>query len=185
MNASTQYQRAVPAFANLCLLSVFPPNPGVAIIMTIQFRAGFLHQHVTAVMFVINVLVLGTAGTVAAQTVPKTAPIDAPPRLERLEEGAPAGTSQTPNAGKGITESRDNSGAVTEIEVRTGPSTYYLRPNGQVGNAQPGDQQSSGNRAAQYRIKEFGLGRKKAVTPSETSPTGEETITPPAPSLTK
>ncbi|MES2832510.1 MAG: hypothetical protein V4695_11010 [Pseudomonadota bacterium] len=116
---------------------------------------------------------LSVAGTAIAQTAPPV-PSDAPPRLERLEEGAPAGTPQAPSPQNGVTESRDNSGAVNEIEVRTGISTYYLRPNGQVGNAQPGDQQSSGNRAAQFRVKEFDLGRKKVDKPNDAAQAADE-----------
>ena len=52
-----------------------------------------------------------------------------PPRLERLEEGdAPAVT--IPGGGpaeKSITEKREQ-GRVTEVEVRTGRSTYVVKP---------------------------------------------------------
>lgn len=152
--------------------------------MTIQFRRGLYCRHAVNAALVALPLALGAAGTALAQTSP-TVPSDAPPRLERLEEGAPAESPQTPKAGKGTTESRDRSGAVNEIEVRTGVSTYYLRPNGQVGNAQPGDQQSSGNRAAQFRVKQFDLGRKKAVVPGDASQAVEEPATSPVPPTKK
>jgi len=152
--------------------------------MTIQFRRGLYCRHAVNAALVALPLALGAAGTALAQTSPAV-PSDAPPRLERLEEGAPAESPQTPKGGKGATESRDRSGAVNEIEVRTGVSTYYLRPNGQVGNAQPGDQQSSGNRAAQFRVKQFDLGRKKAVVPGDASRAVEEPATSPVPPTKK
>lgn len=98
-----------------------------------------------------------------------TVPSDAPPApLERLEEGQQPGITVRP-AGptRGNTDTRDNSGRVTETEVKTGSTTYYVRPNTPVGNAQPGDQQSSGNRAAQFKVKEFDLGRKKVPQKDE------------------
>ena len=125
-----------------------------------------------------------TLTVISAALAQSSLPSDAPPRLERLEEGARAGAPKTPKAGKGVTENRDRSGAVKEIEVRTGVSTYYLHPNGQVGNAQPGDQQSSGNRAAQFRVKEFNLGQKNA-TADNASQIGEQPATLPAPPAAK
>ena len=110
-------------------------------------------------------LLCGLASVALAQNAP--APM--PPRLEPLPE------SQQPNIGtptpsikpgetdqrNGTTDFRDNTGAVVETQVRTPVSKYTVRPNRQVGNAQPGDAQSVGNRAAQFKIGEFGLGRAK------------------------
>ncbi|MBC7415731.1 MAG: hypothetical protein H7327_12450, partial [Herminiimonas sp.] len=90
--------------------------------------------------------------------------------LEKLEEGqAPGITVRPAPPAKGVTETRDPSGRVTETEVRTGSTTYYVRPNNQIGNAVPGDLQSSGNRAAQFKVKEFDLGRKQ-VPPHDDVP---------------
>lgn len=154
--------------------------------MTIPFRLGFLCRQTAKAAVITMPLIFGVIHTSMAQPqTPPTAPSDAPPRLERLEEGAPADGAQPPKSGSGVTESRDRSGAVNEIEVRTGVSTYYLRPNGQVGNAQPGDQQSSGNRAAQFRVKEFDLGRKKSTVPGDASQAAEETAASPMPPAKK
>jgi hypothetical protein len=83
-----------------------------------------------------------------------------PPRLERLEEGdAPAVT--IPGGGpteKSINEKREQ-GRVTEVEVRTGRSTYVVKPINPAGSALPGDAQSSTNRAPQFKVKEFDLQR--------------------------
>ena len=89
-------------------------------------------------------------------------PSDFPPvPLEKLEEGTQPGITVRPSGPeRSTTDKRDNSGRVVETEVKTGSTTYYVRPNNQVGNAQPGVLQSGGNRAAQFKVKEFDLGRK-------------------------
>jgi hypothetical protein len=85
-----------------------------------------------------------------------------PPRLERLEEGdAPAVT--IPGGGpaeKSINEKREQ-GRVTEVEVRTGRSTYVVKPINPAGSALPGDAQSNTNRAPQFKVKEFDLQRQE------------------------
>ena len=122
-------------------------------------------------------ILLGLAGDALAQS----APSQLPPRLERLEEGLPP-TISTPKqpapAGSsddrpGTTDLRDNTGAVTETQVRTPVSRYTVKPNRQVGNAQPGDLQSSGNRGAQFKLGEFDLGRKKDARPAQVPPSIE------------
>lgn len=107
----------------------------------------------------------------AAPAPRPTVPSDAPPApLERLEEGQNPGITVRPSGPqRGTTDTRDNAGRVTETEVKTGSTTYYVRPNNPVGNALPGDQQSSGNRAAQFKVKEFDLGRK-IVPPKDEAP---------------
>lgn len=93
-----------------------------------------------------------------------------PPQLERLEEGeAPAVT--IPGGGpaeKSITQKREQ-GRVTEVEVRTGRSTYVVKPLNPSGSALPGDTQSSTNRAAQFKVKEFDLSKPEDLKP-QTAP---------------
>jgi hypothetical protein len=85
---------------------------------------------------------------------------NAPPRLEKLEEGeAPAITIRPPDGAQKITETRKQ-GAVTEVRVNSGNSTYYLKPNRPAGSALPGDAQSSSMRAAQWEVLEFGHPKK-------------------------
>lgn len=83
------------------------------------------------------------------------------PQTERIEPGSdtPA-TTIPPKEGTRITEKRDNRGQVTEVEVQSGPSRYTLRPNTQVGTAQPGDVLSS-QRGPQWTVKEFDFGNPK------------------------
>jgi hypothetical protein len=88
------------------------------------------------------------------------APSDAPPRLERLEEGQAPQTEPVPSQPRDkIIERRAPGGQVNEIEVSKGGSTYILKPNEQAGNATPGELQSNRNRAAQWQVFGFDLKR--------------------------
>lgn len=83
-----------------------------------------------------------------------------PPELQKLEEGeTPAVTIRKQGGGANeITEKREQ-GRVTEIQVKSGGSTYYLKP--QEGGAEvPGTLPTTPVRGAQWRIKEFDLGQK-------------------------
>ncbi|GAC1407744.1 MAG: hypothetical protein NVSMB6_05870 [Burkholderiaceae bacterium] len=128
-------------------------------------------------------LVLALVNTAAAQAR-AAGPSDVPPKLERLEEGEePSVTIRksdpTPGPGSGPAVTRDPSGTATETRVQTGVSTYYVRPNNSPGNSQPGDLQSSGNRAAQFKIKEFDLGVRKPHETADGSQTLESAPSPP------
>jgi len=96
------------------------------------------------------------------------------PKLEKLEEGEPPSIKMgKPQEKHKITETRDDSG-VKEVKVESGKSTYYVKPNEQVGTALPGDAQSSGNRGAQWKVLEFDLGSKnKKAEEGGTSPADE------------
>lgn len=115
-----------------------------------------------------------------------------PPQLERIEPGSdvPA-TTVEPRPRTRITEHRNNSGQVTEVEVQSGPSRYIMKPNVAAGNAQPGDAQSSGIRAPQWQVMEFDFGNPKkqeaaeeAVGPAPARPgTPARADVPPPPAL--
>lgn len=98
----------------------------------------------------------------ARQQAPAQRPGEQPPQLERIEPGSdmPA-TTIPPRQRTRITERRGNDGAVTEVEVQSGPSRYIMKPNVAAGNAQPGDAQSSGIRAPQWQVMEFDIGNPK------------------------
>jgi len=104
-----------------------------------------------------------------------------PPQLERLEEGeAPAVT--IPGGGqpeRSITEKREQ-GRVTEVEVRTGRSTYVVKPLNPAGSALPGDAQANTNRAAQFKVKEFNLGKPEDRKPQPESEPQAPAVPPPA-----
>lgn len=97
---------------------------------------------------------------IAAQPAPP------PPELEKLEEGEPpAVTIRKPgddgsSSGNSIKEQRDH-GETKEIEVKSGPSTYYMRPNKNHGGSTPGDAQSAPATSAQWKVGEFDWGVKK------------------------
>jgi hypothetical protein len=113
------------------------------------------------------VLLCASAGLAAplalAQTPPAglaAQPAPPPPELEKLEEGEPpAVTIRKPGEdsrtqGNSIKERRDH-GQTKEIEVKSGPSTYYVRPNPQLGGSTPGDAQSPPPSSAQWKVGEF------------------------------
>ena len=117
----------------------------------------------------LTLALLACAGTAVAQQA-ATVPPTQPPVTERIEPGSdvPA-TAIEPKRGTQITERRGNDGKVTEVEVQSGGSNYIMRSGAPVGNAQPGDAQSSAIRAPQWKVMEFNLGQKKQT------PTAEET----------
>ena len=88
-----------------------------------------------------------------------------PPELQTLEEGEPpAVTIRKPgddqSEGNSITEQRSH-GETKEIKVKSGPSTYYLKPKEQVGSSVSGDVQSGPPTGAQWKVKEFDWGGSK------------------------
>ncbi|MDB5821953.1 MAG: hypothetical protein JWR21_657 [Herminiimonas sp.] len=98
------------------------------------------------------------------------APNDAPPQMEKLEEGEPpAVTIPGREPHNSITETRDR-GAVTSIRVESGNSTYYIKPQSSVGSALPGDVQSPTSRPAQWQILQFESGHKNDAPRSEAAP---------------
>lgn len=104
-----------------------------------------------------------------------------PPQLEKLEEGeAPPVT--IPGGGqpeRSITEKREQ-GRVTEVEVRTGRSTYVVKPLNPAGSALPGDSQANTNRAAQFKVKEFDLSKPEDLRPQPPAPIQPTSAVPPA-----
>lgn len=108
---------------------------------------------------VVTCVALHATSSASAQ---QAQPADAqPPQLEQLEEGdAPAITIQRPDQRGSVVEKRARGGIVTEVEVTSGKSTYYLTPSPQSGSTTYGDSQGNIMRAPQWRIGEFDLRRK-------------------------
>jgi hypothetical protein len=101
---------------------------------------------------------------VAAQQAPAK-PDPAPPKLEKLEESEPPSIKVgKPEQKDKITETRGANGA-TEVKVHTDGSTYYVKPDQQVGDSLPGDAQSVHNHGAQWKVMEFDLGSKQKKAP--------------------
>lgn len=103
------------------------------------------------------------ASLAIAQAPAKSKVDPTPPKLEKLEEGPsdPALTAGKPQPRNKISEKRNNAGKVTEVEVKSGKSSYVLKANPEVGNAPKGTVQGDANRAAQWKILEFG-GKKES-----------------------
>lgn len=104
-----------------------------------------------------------------------------PPKLEKIEEVAddPITVNAKPaTAEKKITEKREG-GRVTEAKVKSGKSTYTVKPNNPVGSALPGDAVGSANRGPQWTVMEFDLGKKKKKTPEEEA--ADTSVPPPPP----
>ena len=93
----------------------------------------------------------------------------APPNLERLEEGSAPDITIRPQQGGKTTDKREQ-GVVTEVEVQSGGSNYRVKQSAGPGNAAPGDAQSNAVRAPQWLVKEFDWGRKKEPKPGEPAP---------------
>lgn len=122
---------------------------------------------------------LAHAGAALAQATPSSAP----PKLDRIEEGSDTPITVTPRSGNNnkIVEKKEG-GITKEVTVKSGKSTYIMRPNVPAGNAQPGDGQSSAIRAPQWKVMEFDLGKKKKKTDKEDLPADTPAApVPPAP----
>lgn len=105
---------------------------------------------------------------------------NAPPKLEKLEEGEPpAITVRPPASGKAtVTEKRGPGGKRTEIKITSGNSTYYVKPDDPAGAVQPGDAQGLGNRPAQWQVMTFG-----PTEPPKAKEGGAAVPVPPPPAL--
>ena len=120
-----------------------------------------------------------SAHTALAQQ--QTKPSDAPPKLEKIEEVGDDSINVTakPTPERQITEKRDNGGRVTEVKVKSGPSTYTVRPANTTGTALPGDAVGSANHGPMWTVLEFDSKKKKKAAEDEGS-TDTEAPPPPA-----
>lgn len=116
------------------------------------------------------------ASGLAACAMPLLVGAQQPPVLEKLEEGEPpAITIRKPDTEKQITEKRQQ-GKVTEVKVKSGKSTYYLKPVDPAGSAMRGDGQSDEIRAAQWPVLEFDMGAKKKKAAEEAAAAEAEAV---------
>jgi hypothetical protein len=106
----------------------------------------------------LSLALLAPAGLALAQQKPS----EAPPKLDVIEQGSDTPITVTPpkTGGAKITEKKEG-GRVTEVKVKSGKSSYTMKPNIPAGNAQPGDAQSGAIRAPQWTVLEFDLNKKK------------------------
>lgn len=120
--------------------------------------------------------------TLGANAYAQSTPSQAPPKLEKIEEVAddPITVTAKPAPERQITERRDNSGNVVEATVKSGPSTYTLRPTHPVGSSLPGDAMSGPARGPQWTVMTFG-GKKKKNPEDEAAADTDAPPPPPAP----
>ena len=103
--------------------------------------------------FAVTCLAFAAPYGVSAQD--KSAP--PPPKLEKLEEGPESDIKLIkPETTKLKTVERRENGKVTEVQVRSGKSTYTVKPNSEPKGTPAGD----ANRAATWKVLEFG-GKKE------------------------
>ncbi|SFU27662.1 hypothetical protein [Pseudoduganella namucuonensis] len=121
------------------------------------------------------VLILALSGYAQAQTP------SAPPKLDKIEEiDTPITVTNKTGDDRKISEQRDNSGRVTEAKVKSGPTTYSVKPkNTATSTALPGDAAGQANRGPQWTVMEFDIGKKK--TKQKEDGAEDDTAPPPPP----
>jgi hypothetical protein len=111
----------------------------------------------------------------------------APPKLERVEPGSDVPATNIPSRTRTqIKETRDG-GQVTEVEVNSSGSHYYMKPNNPPGNAVPGSASGNSIRAPQWKVGEFDLSRKRHATgeAGSNAPAAADVPPPPPPAEKK
>ncbi|MDO8178570.1 MAG: hypothetical protein Q7T62_10030 [Undibacterium sp.] len=112
-------------------------------------------------------LILGSL-SIAVQA--QSTPASSPPKMEKIEEIPDSGiTISKPEPAKSKMVEKRVNGKVTEVQVKSGKSSYTVKANPEIGNAPKGTVQGDANRAAQWTILEFG--GKKESKEVETIPT--------------
>ncbi|ATQ74370.1 hypothetical protein CR152_07505 [Massilia violaceinigra] len=114
-------------------------------------------------------------------------PSDAPPKLERIDDGnlapvTPATPAPRANEPK-ITEKREG-GRTTEVKVKTGKSSYTMKGTNPAGGSSTGDAAGSTLRPPQWTVGEFDLNKKKKAA-SEAAADTEAAPVPPPPAPAK
>jgi hypothetical protein len=123
----------------------------------------------------------------AQQTTQQPAPSQAPPKLERIEPGSDVPATTIPPRERTQIKEKKQGGQVTEVEVQSGPSHYYMKPNTPAGNAQAGTAEAGSIRAPQWQVLEFDIGGKKKKGSAESgeaaaeAPAAAEVPPPPRP----
>lgn len=103
----------------------------------------------------------------------------APPKLERVEPGSDTPATNIPSRTRTqIKETRDG-GQVTEVEVNSSGSHYYMKPNTPPGNAVPGSATGNSIRAPQWKVGEFDLSGKRKAAADTNAPAAADVPPPP------
>ena len=109
-------------------------------------------------------LLLANAGTAIAQTKPS----EAPPKLERVEEGSDAPITIVPKRDerRNIKETRDG-GQVKEVQVKSGKSVYTMKGANPASVTENSVGTGSTLRPPQWKVLEFDLSKKKQAQRDE------------------
>jgi hypothetical protein len=120
------------------------------------------------------------------QAQPQTAPNQAPPKLERVEPGSDVPASTIPSRTRTQIKETRNGGQVTEVEVNSSGSHYYMKPNNLPGNAVPGSVTGNQVSGPQWKVGEFDLsGKRKAASDSNAPAPADAPPPPPMPAEKK
>jgi hypothetical protein len=107
---------------------------------------------------------------------------EAPPKLERVEPGSDVPATNIPSRTRTQIKETRNGGQVTEVEVNSGGSHYYMKPNNPPGNAVPGSASGNSIRAPQWKVGEFDLsGKRRAASESGSNAPATADAPPPPP----
>jgi hemolysin activation/secretion protein len=112
----------------------------------------------------------------------------APPKLERVDPNSDLPASNIPSRTRSEIKETRVDGQVTEVEVTSSGSHYYMKPNNPPGNAVPGSVTGNTIRAPQWKVGEFDLsGRRKAnnETGANTPAAADAPPPPPMPATDK
>ena len=134
----------------------------------------------TSTLSTLSTLLLCLAAT-GIPALAQQKPSDAPPKLDVIEPGSDVPAVMVPKAGGTKIVEKKEGGVVTEAKVKSGPSTYTMKPNVPAGNAQPGDGVSNATRAPQWTVLEFDLLKKKKAQGAAAA----ETVDAPPPQTAK
>jgi hypothetical protein len=123
------------------------------------------------------VFLLANSGAALAQTKPS----DAPPKLERVEEGSETPVTIVPKRDerRNIKETRDG-GQVKEVEVKSGKSTYTMKGANPASVTENSVGTGSTLRPPQWKVLEFDLSKKKQAQRDEEA-AAAAAAAPPAP----
>lgn len=118
-----------------------------------QHKIQIMKKSLRLLLLISPLFMLATPAILLAQD--KTVP--PPPKLEKLEEGTESDIKLLkPESNKTKMVEKRQNGKVTEVQVRTGKSSYTVKPN----DAPKGTPEGDANRAAQWKVFEFG-GKKE------------------------
>lgn len=122
-------------------------------------------------------VLLANAGAAMAQTKPS----EAPPKLERVEEGADAPVTIVPKRDerRKVRETRDG-GQVKEVQVQSGNSTYTMKGKNPASVTETSVGMGSTLRPPQWQVLEFDLSKKKQAQRDEEA-AAAAAAAPPAP----